>query len=56
MLQNLSSTKVSKVIPALTDIYNADGNPETQLSDNGPPFKQQSNNSPIDQKNITLFL
>ena len=34
----VSSTKASKVIPALADIYNTYGNPETQLSENGPPF------------------
>lgn len=34
----VSSTKVTKVIPALEDIYNAYGNPEIQISDNGPPF------------------
>ena len=31
------STKADCVIPALADIYDAYGNPETQISDNGPP-------------------
>ena len=53
----VSSTKASKVIPALADIDNAYANPETQLSDNGPPFnsaamKQFTENRAIKQKNI----
>ena len=53
----VSSTKASKVIPALADIYDAYDNPDTQLSDNGPPFnsavmKQFTENRTIDQKNI----
>ena len=53
----VSFTKASKVIPALADIYDAFGNPETQLSDNGPPFnsaamKQFTENKAIDQKSI----
>ena len=49
--------KASKVIPALADIYYAYDNPDTQLSDNGPPFnsavmKQFTENRAIDQKNI----
>ena len=53
----VSSTKASKVIPALADIDNAYANPETQLSDNGPPFnsaamKQFTENRAIQQKNI----
>ena len=53
----LSSTKASKVIPALADIYDAYGNPETQLSDKRPPFnsaavKQFTENMAIEQKNI----
>ena len=34
----VSSTAAKKVIPALSSIYDAYGNPATQLSDNGPPF------------------
>ena len=38
----VSSTAASKVIPALTNIYNQYGNPQTQLSDNGPPFNSSA--------------
>ena len=53
----VSFTKTSKVIPALADIYDAYGNPKTQLSDNGPPFnsaamKQFTKNKAIEQENI----
>ena len=34
----VTSTKSEKVIPALKDIYDNFGNPQTQISDNGPPF------------------
>ena len=34
----VTSTKAEKVIPVLKDIYNAYGNPEQQISDNGPPI------------------
>ena len=57
----ISSTKASKVIPSsLADIYNAYGNPDTQLSDNGPPFnsaamKQFTENRAINQKNIPPY-
>ena len=34
----VASTKAEKVIPAMADIYDTYGNPDTQLSDNGPPF------------------
>ena len=34
----VSSTKADKVIPALGEIYNEYGYPETQISDNGPPL------------------
>ena len=37
----VSSTKAENVIPALSDIYNTSGNPDVQLSDNGPPFNSQ---------------
>ena len=29
-------------IPALGKIYNAHGNPETQISENGPPFNSKA--------------
>ena len=34
----VSSTKADKVIPALDEIYDVFGNPDTQISGNGPPF------------------
>jgi hypothetical protein len=34
----VTSTKADRVIPALSEIYGAYGNPEVQISDNGPPF------------------
>ena len=42
-LQNMSlvkSNNADKVIPALAEIYKNYGNPENQLSENGPPFNQ----------------
>ena len=37
----VSSTRAESVISALKDIYNNYGRPETQISDNGPPFNLQ---------------
>ena len=34
----IKSTKADHVIPALAEIYDTYGNPDVQLSDNGPPF------------------
>ena len=34
----VSLTMADEVIPVLEDIYNTYGNPELQISDNGPPF------------------
>ena len=34
----VTSTKVDKVLPALSEIYTTYRNPEVQISDNGPPF------------------
>ena len=34
----VSSTKAEKLLPVLADIYDTFGNPEVQISDNGPPF------------------
>ena len=34
----VTSMKADRVIPALSEIYGAYGNPEVQISDNGPPF------------------
>ena len=38
----VTSTKASKVLPALGSIYDAYGNPKKQICDNGPPFNSQS--------------
>ena len=48
------STKASSVIPAMTDIYNNFGNPETQLSDNGAPFNSQAMNNFCKSRNIDM--
>lgn len=36
------STSSDKVLPKLNEIYNAYGNPDKQLSDNGPPFNSRN--------------
>ena len=38
----VTSPRSTKVIPALKEIYNAYGNLEIQISDNGPPFKSKA--------------
>ena len=38
----VSSTSADKVIPALAEIYDAYGNPDQQLSDNGSPFNSEA--------------
>ena len=38
----VTSTKSTKFIPALEEIYNAYGNLEIQISDNGPPFNPKA--------------
>ena len=42
----VTSTKADKVIPALTEIYETYGNPDVQISDNGPPFNPATNLPP----------
>ena len=37
----VSSTSANKVLPALSEIYDAYGNPSKQLSDNGSPFNSK---------------
>lgn len=44
--------KSKHVIPALADIYNNYGNPECQLSDNGPPFNSSAINKFCVSRNI----
>ena len=50
----VSSTKASKMLPALGDIYDAYGNPENQLSDNGPPFNSKSMEQFTKKRNINV--
>ena len=42
----VTSTRADKVIPALTEIYETYGNPDVQISDNGPPFNITLQKSP----------
>ena len=46
------STKASNVIPVMTEIYNNFGNPEIQLSDNGPPFNSAAMDQFCKSRNI----
>ena len=48
------STKADNVIPALADIYDAYGNPETQISDNGPPFNSKRMAEFANERDIAL--
>ena len=50
----VSSTAANKVLPALADIYDAYGNPNTQLSDNGPPFNSAAMENFANQRDINL--
>ena len=50
----VSSTGADKVIPALKEIYNEYGNPETQLSDNGPPFTSEAMKDFAKERQIEL--
>ena len=50
----VSSTKAAKVLPALADIYNTLGNPELQISDNGPHFNSKEMGDFAAKRNISL--
>ena len=50
----VSSTAANKVLPALGEIYDAYGNPATQLSDNGPPFNSIAMEKFAEQRNVKL--
>ena len=50
----VSSTKAEKVIPALERIYDAYGNPENQISDNGPPFNSYKMKEFTDSRGIAM--
>ena len=50
----VKSTKSSNVLPAMADIYDNFGNPEVQLSDNGPPFNSQAMRNFCEARNIVM--
>ena len=50
----VTSTNSGQVIPALSDIYNAYGNPNNQLSDNGPPFNSKAMKDFARERDINL--
>ena len=50
----VSLTRAESLIPALKDIYNNYGRPETQISDNGPPFNSKKMTEFAAQNNIEL--
>lgn len=50
----VTSTKADKVIPALEEIYETYGNPDVQISDNGPPFNSTQMQKFTTSKDITL--
>ena len=50
----VSSTSADKVIPALSEIYDSYGNPEKQLSDNGPPFNSTAMEKFAKERDIKL--
>ena len=50
----VTSTKADKVLPALSEIYATYGNPEVQISDNGPPFNSAQMHDFATSKSIKL--
>ena len=50
----VKSTRAANVIPAMKDIYDNYGNPETQLSDNGPPFNSAAMDAFCKSRNIEM--
>ena len=50
----VTSTKADKVLPALSEIYATYGNPEVQISDNGPPFNSAQMHHFAANKSIKL--
>ena len=50
----VSSTKANQVIPAISEIYDNYGNPENQLSDNGPPFNSKEMETFASNRQINL--
>ena len=50
----VTSTRADKVLPALREIYATYGNPEVQISDNGPPFNSAQMHHFAANKSIKL--
>ena len=50
----VKSASADKVIPALSEIYNNYGNPENQLSDNGPPFNLKKMEAFCQKRSISM--
>ena len=50
----VTSTRADKVLPALAEIYDCYGNPDKQLSDNGPPFNSVAMEQFAEKRDITL--
>ena len=50
----VSSTSSDKVLPALGQIYDSYGNPDIQLSDNGPPFNSSAMKEFANKRDIQL--
>ena len=50
----VASTSSDKVIPALESIYDSYGNPDQQLSDNGPPFNSRQMQDFANKRDIEL--
>ena len=50
----VSSTNNQQVVPALGEIYDNFGNPNTQLSDNGPPFNSKEMEVFAEKRDIEL--
>ena len=48
----VKSTKAANVITVMADIYDNYGNPEIQLSDNGPPFNSAAMDTFCKSRNI----
>ena len=48
------STKADSVLPALFEIYGVYGNPQVQISDNGPPFNSKKMADFAKDRDITL--
>jgi hypothetical protein len=50
----VKSTKADSVLPALSEIYGVYGNPQVQISDNGPPFNSKKMSDFAAERDITL--